>query len=190
VTAPSLSGRLLVAADELLDPNFHRSVVLLVRHDPTEGALGLVLNRRTEIQVQHALGHVLAAASREESLWVGGPVDGRALWTLHRCPSLRAPGHEILPGVWSTCEAQAVEELLTSSPPDRLGGLFRLFVGYAGWSVGQLEDEIEEGAWDVVPAGWEVVFSPEPAKLWAEMRLRTRLDFYQDAHAVAKASLS
>lgn len=174
-----------MATPGLMDPNFFRAVVLLCRYNPERGAVGLVLNRPTDLKVGKVIPQI--AEGREERLWVGGPVDGRSLWVVHRRPDLPERGDEILEGVWFGAHPQMIRRLLRTTAPDKEGGIFRLFVGYAGWAKGQLEGEMEEGAWKVVPAGPETLVSGSPESLWGEMLLRSLLPCSTDPDLIRDA---
>lgn len=150
-------GRLLVASPRLLDPNFYRSVVLLVEHDD-DGTLGLVLNRPTESPVGEHLPDWSSFVSDPGVVFIGGPVQpdvGVAL--------ARADGSRGLPG------ARLID--LTAGP-DGVQGVVRVFAGYAGWAPGQLASEIEEGGWLVVDAEPADVFRPDPGRLWTDVLRR------------------
>jgi putative transcriptional regulator len=88
---------------------------------------------------------------------------------------LPSPGDQVLDGVWFGAHPRMIRRLLKTNGPDPEGGLFRLFVGYAGWSAGQLEREIDEGAWKIVPAAQGTFFGGNTQSLWAEMMLRSWL---------------
>lgn len=176
------TGRLLVAAPSLFDDNFHRAVILLCRYDPQLGALGLVLNRPTEVEVGNVLPQV--ASGREEPLWVGGPVDSRSLWVVHRRADLAEPGEELLEGVWFGAESNLIRRVLATNAPDPVGEVFRLYVGYAGWGPGQLEDELAMDAWRVVPTGPATLFGGMSQRLWGEMMLRSELPCSRDPDAI------
>jgi putative transcriptional regulator len=165
-------GRILVASPSLMDPNFFRTVVLICRHDAEHGSFGLVLNRRTDV----SLGKVLAdeASERPEPIWVGGPVDAQCLWVVHRLGEIRSPGDEVMPGVYFGGDPPLLRRLMASQATDPDGHLFRFYAGYAGWGKGQLLQEIEEGAWHVVPAGSAVIFG-EAGFLWNELLVRAML---------------
>jgi len=180
-------GRLLVAAPELMDPNFFQTVVLICHHSERDGTIGLVLNRCTEMSIGKALGDLPAAADRTEPMWLGGPVDTRNVWILHRRQDLISPGHEVQEGVFFTADAGVVKKILRTNGPDPDGSIFRLFVGYAGWSSGQVEREMEEGAWDVISAGPECLFSNAPDRLWREMSVRVLLPQPLDARRIRDA---
>lgn len=182
------AGRLLVATTGLLDPNFFRTVVLVCRYDAGRGTLGIVLNRPTEIEVGKVIPKI--ASGREERLWVGGPVDGRTLWALHQRADLPQRGDEVLDGVFFGAHPRMIRRLLRTNAPDADGGIFRLFVGYAGWSAGQLEGEIEEGAWRIVPAGAPALFTGGHAGLWGEMTMRSLLTSGMDGGCIRNAWLN
>lgn len=163
----SLKGHFLVASPRLADPNFYRSVVLMVQHD-AEGAMGVVLNRKTSSTIAE-LWHLVSQTEcvSDEPVFVGGPVSGPLL-ALHRHAALAES--EVLPGVYFAAEQDAVVQIV--SDPQ---GPFRLFVGYSGWSAGQLEDELEAGGWLTDPATCDDVFS-DPGDLWNRIARRIGLE--------------
>jgi putative transcriptional regulator len=154
----SLQGRLLVASPALLDPNFLRTVVLVTEHTE-DAAMGLVLNRPTEITVRDAVPILAELVAPDDPVYEGGPVQREAVVALAefddpadsaaiafgRIGFLRADDD---PGAIRTVERHV-----------------RVFCGYAGWGGGQLEDELEQEAWIVVPAVPSDVF-PGHADLW------------------------
>jgi putative transcriptional regulator len=182
--APS-AGRFLVAAPGLMDPNFHRTVVLLCRHDREAGSLGFVLNRKLPVTIGMAAPDLLA--DREEPLWLGGPVEPRSLWLLHSRADLDEPGERVTEGLFFGCESGLVRRVLSTSGPDQESRILRLLAGYAGWAKGQLDAEIEEGAWVVLPGGAATVFSGAPDDFWAEMWARTLLPGRLDDDLLGRA---
>ncbi len=147
----SLQGQFLIASNELRDPNFSHSVVLIVRHDE-DGALGLILNRPTKARIKQVWKQVSDSPCRtEERLHMGGPVEG-LLMSLHTQPLLA--DLEIVPGVYYTGDPDHLKELVQEAE-----GALRFFVGYAGWGADQLEQEMEEGSWLVLPATEEQIFA-------------------------------
>lgn len=165
-----LIGRLLVASPQLGDPNFERTVVLLLDHGP-EGALGVVLNRPTGLPVDEILD-----AWRAEALAVppgvvfrGGPVSPDAVIGLARTEGEDVDGSPwrlVLDGVGTVDLAVAPAE-----QPVTVAGV-RMFAGYAGWSPDQLEEELGEGAWIVVEALATDIFTPEAEALWHDVLQR------------------
>ena len=162
----SLTGQLLVATPLLDDPNFRRTVVLLLDHDEG-GALGVVLNRPSPVPVDEVLPGWALAASEPGVLFQGGPV---ALDSAVGVASVR--GEE--PLGWRRVHGSLGVLDLDGAPEDlgtSLGGV-RIFAGYAGWSPEQLEDELNEGAWYVVQAMPTDVFDAQPEQLWRSVLRR------------------
>lgn len=167
------AGRLLIATTELHDLNFKRSVILLCRQAPGEGALGLILNRRTTIPVGKALPQI--ARDRKEAIWIGGPVDERSFFILHRIPSLADASDEVMPGLFMATDMTLIQRILKESPPDPEGEFIRPCIGYSGWGPGQLESEIAAGAWRVASAPAGTLFDCNPRSLWRDMMTRSIL---------------
>ncbi|MFI5955233.1 YqgE/AlgH family protein [Cryptosporangium sp. NPDC051539] len=160
--AEDLTGRLLVASPSLKDPNFERSVVLLIAHEPS-GALGVVLNRATEVQVEDVLDGWHDFAAQPSVVFEGGPVQPEAAICLARVrPGTSPDGFSRVEGVVGTVDLSASPEGFNGSL-DRL----RVFAGYAGWDADQLETEIEQGAWLVLDALPGDAFVPQPDDLWS-----------------------
>lgn len=150
-------GLLLVASPALKDPNFFRAVVLMVQHND-EGALGLVLNRPLETTVSEAWEQVNDdGCSVEGVLHQGGPCEG-PLMVVHTDHSLSEV--EVRPGLYFSTQRDSVEQLVSMNKCP-----MRFFVGYAGWGPGQLEAELEEGAWLAVQAAGDEVFG-DSTQLW------------------------
>jgi putative transcriptional regulator len=147
----SLEGHLLVACPQLADPNFARSLVLMIQHNQ-EGAFGLVVNHPIAKTIQELWREVGSAPCHSrQPVYVGGPVPG-PLMALHDRPKLAEM--EVVPGVFFAAKKQHLDELVMSEEP-----AYKLFVGHAGWGAGQLENEIHQGAWRSLAAAAEHVFS-------------------------------
>jgi putative transcriptional regulator len=158
----TLKGRLLVATPALLDPNFFRTVVLLVEHND-EGAAGVVLNRPSEMPLTDGPLEAWEGVAADPPLvFVGGPVQPAGAVCLARArPDACPDGFEpVLDGLGVLDIGREITELVPAL--DRI----RVFAGYAGWGAGQLEDEIEEGAWYVLDADPEDALSSQPGGLW------------------------
>jgi putative transcriptional regulator len=168
----SLTGRLLVATPALADPNFDRAVVLLLDHDD-EGSLGVVLNRPTLVDVEDVLETWADLAGRPQVVFQGGPVSLDSALALAVVPGEVATSEPLgwrrVHGAIGLVDLEAPPELLAAE----LGSL-RIFAGYAGWAPGQLEDEVDEGAWYVVDSEPGDVFSPDPERLWRAVLRRQR----------------
>lgn len=162
-----LAGKLLVATPGLLDPNFRRSVVLVLRHDD-EGALGVVLNRPVPVPTSDALPAWHDAVTPPATLFQGGPVglDG-ALGVVTLVPSASGPLVDRMVGPFGLVD-------LDADPADGLPGVtgVRVFVGYAGWAAQQLESEVAAGDWYVLEAEPGDAMTPEPELLWRRVLRR------------------
>jgi putative transcriptional regulator len=147
-----------------LDPNFWRTVVLIVEHSD-EGALGLVLNRPSETTVGEAVSELEELLDLEEPLYVGGPVQPSALIVLAEFDR---------PAEAALIAFEDVGVLANSAQEDpslsvRRG---RAFVGHAGWGPGQLDDEVERGDWIIEPAVRDDAFNGTPLELWSSVLTR------------------
>lgn len=168
-----LRGRLLVATLNLEDPNFRRTVVLMLAH-ADEGALGVVLNRPSVTPVGHLLADWEDLASYPDVVFLGGPVNlenviGLADFGPQSVDSLRRSIGDADPVVGGV---EPVD--LNGSPADldRPASDLRLFAGSAGWGPGQLEAEIATGSWWVLPALSTDVFTDDPERLWSHVLRR------------------
>jgi len=155
----TLRGRLLVAAPSLLDPNFARSVVLIAEHGDG-GAMGLVLNRPSETSVEQAVPELAQLSGDGQPVFVGGPVSTDSVLALAEVEDPDDASELVLGDVGFVQD------------PDVTARRGRIFVGYAGWSAGQIEAELDEEAWIVVPAEPDDVFSTDPDALWSAVLLR------------------
>ncbi|AEN10316.1 MULTISPECIES: YqgE/AlgH family protein [unclassified Streptomyces] len=165
----SLTGRLLVAAPALSDPNFDRAVVLLLDHDE-EGSLGVVLNRPTPVGVGDILASWAGLAGEPDVVFQGGPVSLDSALGVAVIPGDDGPlGWRRVHGAIGLVDLEAPPELLAPA----LGAL-RIFAGYAGWAPGQLEAELADGAWYVVESEPGDVSAPHPEKLWRAVLRRQR----------------
>jgi putative transcriptional regulator len=159
----SLKGQFLLDGGKLAGSYFHRTVVLICQHDP-DGAFGLVINRPAEKSVGEALVADLPEALKPQPLFLGGPVQPQAMSFLHADSFL--PDANVLPNLNLD---HSLDELLelggAVSPTQKL----KVFAGYAGWSPGQLDDEMKRGAWLTHPATVELVFREGNQDLWAAL---------------------
>jgi putative transcriptional regulator len=158
------TGSALIAAPALRDPNFRRTVVLVIDHRAA-GTFGVVLNRPSDVPVCDVLPLWGPYASVPQALYVGGPVEQRAALCVAALPA--GVDAERTEGITSVRGSLALVDL--GGDPDlmapRLRGL-RVFAGYAAWDEGQLAGEIERGDWIVVPALPDDVLAPPGTDLW------------------------
>ncbi|MGH9034409.1 MAG: YqgE/AlgH family protein [Acidimicrobiia bacterium] len=169
-------GRLLVATPELGDPNFERTVVLLLEHTP-EGAVGVVLNRPSGTLLTEAgtdWGGWDAFAASPDVIFVGGPVARTAVIAVARTVDGKTEGFQPVLGE----DVGIVDLALEPHGVDAV----RLFAGYAGWGGGQLEAEIAAGGWFVLDALPSDPLAVEPEELWRDVLRRQggRLALFAD----------
>lgn len=164
----SLAPALLVAMPQLLDPNFRRSVVLVIHHDAS-GSFGLVLSRESEIDAAQLCASVgITWHGGGQPVGWGGPVQPNSGWVLvgdGAEPGSQDDLHDATHLGDGLHFAGSLTTLrhVADDPPDEL----RLFLGYAGWGAGQLEEELAQGAWLVAPVSRRLVFQVAPEDLWA-----------------------
>jgi putative transcriptional regulator len=160
----SMRGQLLVAGPALLDPNFRRTVVLVGEHGE-EGAMGVVLNRPSQTRVEDAVPTLADLSGVDELVYLGGPVQPQAVVVL---------ADFVEPEKAGTLVLDAIGFLPGDTDPHEIGELTRarVFAGYAGWAPEQLEAELEEGSWIVVPAEPADVFTTRPDELWSDVLRR------------------
>lgn len=158
---PTTAGQLLVATPRLLDPNFFRAVLVVLDHDE-DGAMGVVINRPSELPLSAVLPAWGDAVAEPQLLFSGGPVAPEAALAVG-VPTTSSPDtgfRQLAPSFGLVDLDQEPQRLL----PDLVG--LRVFSGYAGWGPGQLEAEIGEGAWYVVPVAPTDLLNPVPDALW------------------------
>jgi putative transcriptional regulator len=139
---------------------FHRSVVLICQHDD-EGAFGLILNRSTENNVGDAIVADLPTKLKDETLFIGGPVQPTALSYLHS--DILLPEANVMDNLRLGHSLDGLMDIGESYSPSQK---IRLFAGYAGWNAGQLDKELARKDWLVHPATLALIFNPDPEKLW------------------------
>lgn len=154
----SLQGQLLIASPHLPDPNFERTVVIMVQHTP-QGALGLVLNRPSDNRLRDIWKEVTdEPCEADQPVYFGGPVPGplMAIHTRKSCVE-----EEVRKGIYFATQREHLEELVRVNAQP-----FHVFSGYAGWGEGQLEGEMEAGGWLTCPAARDLVFPPPGEDIW------------------------
>ena len=155
----SLKGHLLVASNHLPDPNFAKTVVLIVEHDEN-GALGIVLNRPSDHRLKDVWENVTNEPCHSgQLLRLGGPMGG-PLMAIHTEELLA--DKPIIPGVYFSTEKENLIKLVKLDEEP-----FRFFSGYAGWGEGQLDGEVTSGDWLTMPATLDFLFS-EGGDPWSE----------------------
>jgi putative transcriptional regulator len=166
VTHDSLAPSLLVAMPQLLDPNFKRTVVLLIHHD-AEGTLGVVVNRTTDLGAPELCDSIQVEWPGDPEARVdwGGPVQPETGWLLYEGADAGSEEiRDVSGGIHFSGSLDLLRRML-GSPPERL----RVMLGYAGWGPGQLESELAEGAWLVAPVDPSVIFEVDQEAMWAHV---------------------
>jgi putative transcriptional regulator len=162
---------LLVASRELGDPNFAKTVVLLIHYD-ADGVLGLILNRRTQVPLSRVLEGIKAAKDRSDPVYLGGPVETPAVFALLQSPAKLEGAEHIFGLVYWISEKTLFEKTISARPdPSAL----RVYLGYAGWDQDQLRREVEVGSWFIFSADARTVFNADPDSLWPQMIKKTEL---------------
>jgi len=172
-TLAARKGRLLVATPNLADPNFERTVILLLEHGD-EGAVGVVLNRPSRMDLSEPLPEWARAAAHPSVVFIGGPVAPGAAVCLAQVATSSNPESTVLTDGWQRLLGPVGTMDLDSDPDEAIPRLeqIRVFAGYAGWGPHQLEAEIADGGWFVVDAEASDPLSPAPEDLWTSVLRR------------------
>jgi len=161
----SLAGHFLIASPSILDPNFRRTVVFITAHTE-EGAVGVILNRSSEVSVRETVPQLATVTDPDEPVFVGGPVNPDGVAVLAEFEDPDEAGVVVLDDVGFV----ALDEALEDSPPQVQRT--RVFAGVAGWGPEQLEDEFEREDWIVEPADSDDIFTDDPEGLWSALLRR------------------
>ena len=162
------AGRLLVSSPAMSDLNFDRTVVLMLDHTD-EGAIGVVLNRESPIELLDAVPQWAGLAADPRVVFIGGPVSQGSVIALARA-DLPAAGPELTAVTSSTGVLDVSKDPADlTTPVDHI----RIFSGYSGWGAGQLDAELRAGGWFVVDAAEADPFCTDPDRLWADVLKRS-----------------
>lgn len=156
------AGKFLVANRKLADPNFAESVVLIVRYN-AQGAMGMIVNRKTKIPLARIFGDVKGVADQSDTLFFGGPVESRSVIALVRAETKPAEATHVFADIYLVTRKTQLDKAVAARPDPRR---FRAFMGYSGWQAGQLEAEMAAGGWHVFPGSPATVFDPAPTAIW------------------------
>lgn len=157
----------LVAKPELLDPNFAQSVVLVV-FPKDAGPVGVILNRPVPVTLKDVFPEEPRLKGRADQLYFGGPVHVNALMFLFRRAAAPQNAFPVVDDLYLSGDGGLLDETLSSSD----GQVQRFFLGYAGWATQQLDFEIAQGGWYVVPADLQTVLKGDPKTMWRDLLLR------------------
>src|SRR5580704_413924 len=169
-------GTFLVASRDLGDPNFSETVILLLRYDEEQGAMGLIVNRRGDLPLSRVFEDVKQAKSRKDLAYLGGPVEEGNVLALLKSSRKLDEEQRVFPGVYLISDKDQLEKALA----DKLEpNVFHVYLGYAGWGPGQLERELDLGAWHIVAPDAASVFDDDPDSVWTRLIRRTELRIAQ-----------
>jgi putative transcriptional regulator len=168
-----LEGHFLISEADLMDPNFHRTVILLVQHD-SDGAFGLVLNRQLDVSLGEVVPDFEGTGAGTMPLYYGGPVQPQYVFCLHS-----GFPEEIIDKSCSSPVQHVVFQPFIETVSDYLKNTWsdlkegerppiHLYAGYSGWAPDQLEEELARGSWVVRPAAAKHIFHPNPDEGWSE----------------------
>ncbi len=163
-------GRFLVASRDLGDPNFAKTVILLVHYGADQGAVGLVVNKRTDVPMSRVFHDLEEASGRKDPVYVGGPVDLNTVLALLKSDSKPEGAGRVFGDVYLISSRDLLKQTLASKA-EAAG--FHAYIGYAGWQPRQLEHEVELGAWHIMAADAGTVFHSDPDSVWPRLIRRT-----------------
>jgi putative transcriptional regulator len=155
----------LVASRQLKDPNFLKTVVLLLEYSRS-GAMGLVINRPTEVKLSNVLPKMEGLQDLADTLYVGGPVAKKQMLLLVRSGSKPNDSRRVFDDIYVSSSRALLQKMINDGDQ---GKAFRLYAGHAGWAPGQLDREVKRGGWHVLQADVATVFEKVPSEIWPEL---------------------
>ena len=159
------AGKFLIASQSLNDSNFSQTVVLLINYD-RQGAMGLTINMPTKTTVAAAFPDIQVLQKATDFIFVGGPVRQNRMFLLLQADEPIEDAHPVMAGIYMSTNRKVLEQVANDETSARR---WRLYVGYAGWRAGQLENEVARGDWRILPADTETVFNTPPTEIWPNL---------------------
>lgn len=158
------TGKILVAEPFMLDIHFKRTVVLLADHHVEEGTVGFILNKKMSVKVQDVTSDF---GEFDADVFYGGPVDNNSMYFIHNTGELLEDSIKIGRGVYWSGNYEKLRVLIDCKliKPENI----RFYIGYSGWSAGQLEEELKDPSWVVADLDANYIFKADPSKLWKEI---------------------
>lgn len=163
--APLSKGKFLVATEQMKDPRFSETVVLLIDYG-VQGAVGLIINRPTHLRLSAALPGVSGLDKHPDTVYFGGPVETGRMLLLIRSKRRLEESQNVFGDIYVSSSLNALKRILSDKDP---GEDFRIYAGYAGWAPGQLDQEASLGGWRVLEADAEAVFDKKPSEVWPRL---------------------
>jgi putative transcriptional regulator len=187
---PLRQGAFLFSSPRLRDPNFLHTVILLVTYGK-EGALGLIINRPTEVPLDEALPDIEGIEKLSRPIYFGGPVNLNLMLVLLRADASLPDAQKVLDNVYFTANRKILREALRNQSPDKT---IRIYAGYSGWAPGQLDREFARGDWISMDADPESVFAEDPTKIWStffedEEKIQIRFPESESSHTISPGTV-
>lgn len=155
-------GKILISEPFLNDPNFKRTIILLTEHSE-EGSIGFVLNKPTAYRIHEVIEEF---PEFDALVYYGGPVQLNTLQFIYKGENIIDGSIEIVPGLYWGGSFEILRTAIENGTADPQN--FRFFLGYSGWTDGQIDDELELNSWIVADTTIDNIFSVEPDKLWRD----------------------
>jgi putative transcriptional regulator len=159
-------GVFLIAGKQLNDPNFLRTVILLLEYDAT-GALGLIINRPSQVSLGTLLPDVEGLGGNVKTVFLGGPVGRNQLFLLVRSEAQPGDSKLVVDGIYSSTSLETLRQVASDTDT-----AFHAYAGYAGWAPAQLDREVLRGDWLIAPADVPTVFDEDPENVWPDLMRR------------------
>lgn len=159
------TGKYLIASQSLDDSNFSETVVLLIHYD-RNGAMGLTINVPSEFSLAEAFPDIQGLQKKTDLIFIGGPVMQNRMFLLLQADEAIEDARRVVADIHVSTSRQLFERVAKDQNPERR---WRLYVGYAGWGAGQLENEVSRGDWHILPADAETVFNTPPNEIWPSL---------------------
>lgn len=158
-------GKFLVASERINDPRFMETVILLVEYD-LNGAMGLIINRPTDMALASLFPDVKGLEQSAHPLYIGGPVASHQMLMLIRSGTSPEKSSRVFDDIYVSSSSTLLESMAGRIEE---GEEFRVYAGYSGWAPGQLEGEISRGDWHILDADSDIVFDKDPGEVWPEL---------------------
>ncbi len=168
-------GTFLVAKRSLGDPNFIQTVILMIQYSK-ESAMGLVINDPSDIPMSKLFSGIKGSKDSTGVLYFGGPVQRTGAQALIRSKTKPEEARHVFDDIYISGSSTLLENTIEAGAKS---DTFRVYLGYSGWGPGQLDREIEAGAWHVVKGDAASVFDPNPSSVWERMIRRSRIRYAQ-----------
>ncbi|MFT6815182.1 MAG: putative transcriptional regulator [Sphingobacteriales bacterium] len=160
ITQPPKAGKLLISEPFLVDPNFKRTVIYLTEHDE-HGSVGFIMNK----PLKTSLGSIIEElGSLDTHVYLGGPVQLDTLHFIHKIEAIKEGSVELSPGIYWGGDLELLKEYIKQNKVEKED--IRFFIGYSGWTEGQLTSEVKDNSWIVTKFQDNYLFNVASEKLW------------------------